>query len=210
MSGSDAQTISAALLIVGPLLGVVPVGNPALIPVWRMSREDHIRTVATHRQAWAMLNLGFGLATVLTASGLAILALAADPASVRAAGLTLAFVAYALGGALWTAVLAIRTRTTPVLGDMVADGAGPGPAEALVGAATTGMFDGFVVATSAALIALGVTMLVAGGVAAPVAGVVALGGVGGLAWLAIAGDVIPAALYLPTLLLGIALLAGWT
>jgi hypothetical protein len=210
MTGSDALTLAAILMIAGPLLGAVPVGNPSLIPIWRMSRADHIRTVGAHRRAWAMLNAGFGLATITTTSGLAILALAEDPSGTRSAGLTLAFVAYALGGALWLAVLAIRTRTTPALADLGADGTEPGPAETLVGAASTGLFNGFVVTTSTALVVLGLTPLLAGGLAAPVAAVIALSGVGGLAWLAIAGDVIPAALYLPTLLLGIALLVGWT
>lgn len=60
--------------------------------------------------------------------------------------------------------------------------------------------------TCAALVVLGATYLVGGGVPLPVAGLLALGGAGCLGWLAVAGDVIPAVLYLPTLLLGVALL----
>jgi hypothetical protein len=61
-----------------------------------------------------------------------------------------------------------------------------------------------------ALIALGGTLLVTGGIAAPVAVVSVLVGVIGVAWLMAAGDLIPAVRYLPTLVLGVALLAGWT
>ena len=210
MTGSDAQTVAAVLLIVGPALGAVPVGNPSLVPIWRMVREDHIRTVAAHHRAWAWLNAGFGFATVLTASGLAILATAADPRSARAAGLALAVVAYALGGALWLAVLAIRTRTTPALGDLVADGTDPGTAETLVAAANGGLFQGFVLATCAALVVLGLTLLLGGGIATPVAAIVALSGLGGLAWIATTDDLIPATLYPPTMLLGVAVLLGWS
>ena len=72
------------------------------------------------------------------------------------------------------------------------------------------MFAAFVVATCAALTVLGVTLLVTGGVAAPVAIATLVVGIATAAWLLAAGDVIPAVLYLPTLLVGVALLAGWT
>lgn len=206
MSGSE--TLAAILLIVGPLFGMVPVAHPRLIPIWSMARDDHVRTVGAHRRAWAWLNAGFGFATVLTTAGLVIVA-GQDPDASRAAGLTLAVVAYATGGVLWLTALAIRTRTTPALADLDAEGVDPGPAEVLVGSATSGIFAGFVALTCAALVVLGGTYLLAGGLAVPVAALIAVGGLGCLAWLLVAGDVIPAVLYLPTLLLGIALLAGW-
>jgi hypothetical protein len=202
-------TVAAVLLIVGPLLGAVPVGHPRLIPVWSMSRADHIRTVGANRRAWAMLNVGFGFATLLTTAGLLTLAVAADPASAGAAGRWLAVAAYALGGALWLVVLAARARTTPALADLGAPDSEPGPAELLVGNVTSGVFSGFVVLTCAALVVLGGTYLAAGGIAAPIAAIIAFAGIGCGVWLVVAGDVIPAVLYVPTLLLGIALLAGW-
>jgi hypothetical protein len=203
-----SETTAAVLLVVGPLLGAVPVAHPRLIPIWSMARDDFVRTVGAHRRAWAWLNAGFGFATVLTTAGLAIVA-AQDPGSSRAAGLVLALVAYAMGGTLWLTALAIRSRTTPALADLDAPGVDPGPAEVLVGSATSGAFAGYAALTCAALVVLGVTYLVTGGIAAPVAALIALGGVGCLVWLLAAGDLIPAVLYLPMLLLGIALLAGW-
>jgi hypothetical protein len=47
-------------------------------------------------------------------------------------------------------------------------------------------------------------------VAAPVAWLVAVVGALCVVWFLRAGDLIPAVLYVPTLLLGIALLAGWS
>ncbi len=57
---------------------------------------------------------------------------------------------------------------------------------------------------------LGLVLLATGGVAAPVAVATVVVGIATAAWLVVAGDIIPAVLYLPTLLIGVALLAGWT
>ena len=51
-------------------------------------------------------------------------------------------------------------------------------------------------------------LLVAGGVAAPAAGLAIVVGLLMAVWLSIRGDVIPAIFYAPTLVIGIALLAG--
>jgi hypothetical protein len=206
----DPITLAGWLLILSPVLGLVPVAHPRLMPIWSMDREGFIRTVGQHRRAWAWLNAGFTLATVGTTAGLAVMAMALGDDAGRAAALTATTVAYGVGGVLWCVVLAIRTRTTPALADLMAAGTDTEPAEGLVGAATGGIFVAFVALTSLALIALGLVLLAGGGVTAAVASVVALVGLLTLAWLLRAGDVIPAVLYVPTLLLGIALLAGWT
>jgi hypothetical protein len=206
----DATRLAAVLLVIGPLIGVLFVANPPLIGIWTASREVHLATVAAHRRGWILVNVGFGLATILTSGGLLVLAWAEDGAAARGAALVATAVAYAIGGVLWCAVLAIRTRTTPWLADLVAAGGATEPVESLLGATMGGLFGGFALVTAAALIALGGTLLLTGGIAAPVALVsVAIGAIG-VAWLLAAGDLIPAVLYLPTLILGIALLAGWT
>jgi len=206
----DPFTIAGWLLIASPLLGLVPVAHPALVPIWSMPRQDFIRTVGAHRRAWAMLNAGFVLATVGTTAGLAVLAIAPASDQGRAAALAATTVAYAVGGVLWCVVLAIRTRTTPALAELLAAGTATEPAEGLVGAATGGIFVAFVALTSVALIALGIVLLSGGGVAAPVAIVVITIGALTGAWLLRTGDVIPAVLYVPTMLVGVALLAHWT
>ncbi len=202
--------MAGILLVVGPLVGAIPIANPSLIRVWSVSRDEHLSIIGAHRRAWAALNVGFGLATITTAAGLAILALAAVPDNARSAALTAIALAYALAGALWCAVLAIRARTTPALADLVRDGRPTEPGETLLGAAQGGLFAAFVVVTSAALAALGLVLLLDGGVAPSIAVLTALVGLATATWLLVSGDVIPAVLYLPTMLVGAALLAGWT
>ena len=111
---------------------------------------------------------------------------------------------------LWCAVLAVRTRTTPALADLVAAGEATEPAETLLGAAMGGVFVAFALTTGGALVALGVALLAGGGVAAPVAGVAVVVGALAVVVQLVTGDLIPAVLYLPTLLIGVALLASWT
>jgi hypothetical protein len=201
----DPTVVAGLLLVVGPVAGLIPVGQPALIPVWSASRERHVAIVAAHRRAWLALNAGFGVATIATAAGLTALPLlVSDPGA--AAALVPGALTYLFGGVLWCVVLAIRSHVTPLLGDLVAAGAPTEPGEQLLGAAQTGLFAGFVVATAVALIALGVGLLAAGVGPAPVAVLQVVSGVGVLAWLLVAGDVIPAVVYMPTLVLGVALL----
>jgi hypothetical protein len=206
----ESITAAGVLFVLGPLVGAIPIANPSLLGVWSATRDEHLATIGAHRLAWAVLNLGFGLATIATAAGLAILALASAPDGARAAALVAIAIAYAVGGALWCALLAVRARTTPALADLVRTAKPTEPGESLLGAAQGGLFGAFVVATCVALTALGLTLLLTGGVAAPVAIATVVVGVGTAAWLLIAGDVVPAVLYLPTLLIGVALLAGWT
>jgi hypothetical protein len=103
----DAIRVAAVLLVVGPLIGAALVANPPLIGVWTAPRDVHLATVGAHRRGWALVNVGFGLATILTSGGLVVLAWAADGAGARGAALAATAVEYAVGGVLWSAVLAI-------------------------------------------------------------------------------------------------------
>jgi hypothetical protein len=202
----DATVVVGLLLVLGPVIGLLPVAHPALIPVWSASRERHVAIVAGHRRAWWALNAGFGLATFATAGALiALPGIAADPGTV--AGLQASGIVYTGAGVLWCAVLAMRGHVTPLLGDLVAAGAATEPAERLLGAAQRGLFAAFVLGTGLALISLGAALFAGGIVAGPVAAVQVLVGIGVIAWLLRTGDVIPAVLYVPTILLGVALLA---
>ena len=203
-------TVAAALLVAGPLLGIVGFYDRELWRVWMLPRDEHLALVDVHRRGWTMVNVGFIVATVLTAAGLLLLAastaLEDAPSAVLAAGA----VAYSIGGVLWCVVLAVRARTTPALARMVAKGIPTEPAETLLGGALGGLFAGFALVTSLALVAIGVALALGGGVAVPVAWLVALVGALVTAWFLAAGDIIPAVIYVPTLLVGLALLAGWT
>ena len=207
---SEGVTVAASLLVAGPIIGMIPVAYPPFLTIWSATRERHIEVVAAHRRAWWLLNAGFGTATVTTAGGLAALAGALDGDPARSAALTAVWVAYAMAGVLWGAVLGIRALVTPLVLDLGATEAPPGDAERLKDAASGGMFALFVVGTSVALAALGLVLAIAGGLAAPIALIAAaIAGVA-LGVQLVTGDTIPAVLYLPTLLIGIALLAGWT
>jgi hypothetical protein len=207
---NDELLAAAALLVAGSGLAWLSAMNPALFRYWSAPREDGLAIVRAHRLAWTLLNSGFIVATVVTAAGLVLLALALGGDAFRSAALVAVAVAYVMGGTLWCADLAIRIRTTPALADLVARGAPTEPAEALLGAATTGLFTAFTLVTAVALVVLGLTLAIAGGVALPVAllGAVIAGIV--IVTHLVTGDSVPAILYLPTLFIGVALLLGWT
>jgi hypothetical protein len=207
---TDGLTVAAVLLVLGPVVPGVALSNPALFRVWFAPRDEHLALVGAHRRGWAAINAGFTIATVLTTAGLALLAGNVHAADGQRAVLTSAVVAYAIAGSLWCVVLAIRTRTTPTLADLVAAGTPTEPAETLLGAALGGLFAAFILATSAALAVLGATLTGSGLIAAPVGWLTTLIPAVVIASFLRSGDAVPAVLYLPTLLVGVAFLLGWT
>ena len=207
---SDSLMVAAILLVVCPIVGGIGLARPALFSVWTAPREKHLALVRAHRRDWALANAGFAIATLGTAAGLAVLAEAVHADDGPRAVLIAAAVVYAIAGTLWCAVVAIRDRTTPALAGMVAVGTPTEPAETLVGAAMSGLFAAFMLATSASLAAIALTLALGGGVAAPVAWLATL-----IALVAIVGsltsrEVIPAVIYFPTFFIGLALLFGWS
>jgi hypothetical protein len=206
----DALAVAGLLLVLSPLIGAIPVAYPPLIPIWTTTRERHIATVASHRRAWHLLNLGFGLATLGTAGGIAALTVALAADAGQAALVVALAVAYLLGGVLWCAVLAIRGRTTPALHDLGAAGAEADAAETLLGAAIGGLFAGFVLVTGPAIVGLCAVLALGGTVSVPVAALAALVAAVATGSQIVNGDTIPAVLYPPTMLIGVALLAGWS
>ncbi|MEO8274088.1 MAG: hypothetical protein ABI620_08475 [Chloroflexota bacterium] len=207
---SDGLTIAAFLLVAGPVVGAVGVARPALFPAWTAPRDEHLALVRAHRRDWALANAGFAIATLTTATGLVVLAGAVHAEDGLRAVLLAATVMYAIGGTLWCSVVAIRDRTTPALAEMVAAGAPTEPAEALLGAAFSGLFQAFILTTCAALTAVGLELALGGGVAAPAAWFATLFAALAGARHLVSGDVIPAVVYFPTLLIGMALLLGWS
>ena len=206
----DAVTVGAALLVAGPVIAALCLMNPGFFRVWSMPRLEHLAFVAAHRRAWRMVNLGFVVATVLTGAGLSALSVTPDLAGRSGAILAGGTFAYGIAGALWCAVLAIRNRTTPLLAELVAGGQPTEPAEAVLGAALGGLFGVFVLTMGAAIIAIAVGLATGGAVAAPVAVLAGLIAAAGIAAQILTGDTVPAVLYVPTLLLGLALLVGWS
>ena len=207
---SDDLGLAAGLLVAGPVIGALCLTYPPFFRVWLVGREEHLAMVAAHPLAWRMVNAGFVVATVLTTAGLGVLVgspgLADRPRAILAAGVA----AYAIGGSLWCVVLAVRNRTTPQLAAMVAAGRPTEPAESLLGAALGGLFAAFVWTTSLAVLAVVAALAMGGAVGLPVAAISAVVAAIALGSQILTRDTIPAVLYVPTLLLGLALLAGWT
>ena len=207
---TDDIRLAAALLVAGPVIATLCLTYPPFFRVWLVGRDEHLAMVAAHPMAWRMVNLGFVVATVLTAAGLGVLAGRLDLADVPAGILASAAVAYAIGGVMWCIVLTVRNRTTPQLAAMVAADRPTEPAESLLGAALGGTFAGFVWTTGLAILGLSAALAMGGSVGLPVAAIAALVALVAIGGQLLTGDTIPAILYVPTLLLGIALLAGWT
>jgi hypothetical protein len=206
----DGLTVAAGLLVAGPAIGTLFLMYPPFWRVWTVPRAEHLALVAAHPVAWRMANVGFTVATLLTAAGLAVLAVTAGTDDGRRAVLAAAAVVYAIAGALWCAVVGIRTRTTPAVAAMVSAGTPTEPGETLLGAAIGGLFASFVLGTGGALVAVGLTLAVGGVVAAPVAWFATLIAALVVGSYLVSGDAIPAVLYGPTLAIGLALLVGWT
>jgi hypothetical protein len=200
------ETVAGWLLVVGTVAGLAPVGNPSLLRVFLVPRAEHIAIVAAHRRGWYALNGGFAAATVATTAALAMLALEVESDNAARAGLIAGTAAYGVGGVLWCAMLAIRSRVTPAL----AGRGDPDPAARLLEEAQGGLFATYVLMTAVALVVIGLALALGGGVSIVVAGLAILVGGGALVIQLVTGDLVPAVLYLPTLAIGIALLAGWT
>ena len=83
------------------------------------------------------------------------------------------------------------------------------PAEDIAGATLGGLFAAFVLTTGAALLTAGIGLALGGAVAAPVAWFSILVAVVAVVGTFVSGDVVPAVLYPPTLLIGLALLLDW-
>jgi len=204
----DALRVAAILLVAGAILLLPGFCDRGLWGIWTASREAHLAAVAAHRRGWMAVNAGFAVATILTSGGLVVLAAAAPVPDPSKAILAATAITYVIGGVMWCIALGVRSGTTPMLGAMVADGTSIEPVESLLGAAMSGLFSVFALATSGALLALGVTIALAAVVAAPVGWLIALAGALCIVWFLRAGELIPAVLYIPTLILGLALLGG--
>jgi hypothetical protein len=202
----EGARFAGVLLAGSGLAGVLLVGPSAFVSpaIWNGPEDVALRLIARHRLIWRTANVGFALATVMTAAGLFML-----PGEVGERGASLglaAAVAFALAGTLWLMTLSIRLAVTPgVASGFVADGTVDPvfPPLARLGGAT---YVAFIFIGGAAMVALGAAILIGGSIAAFVGWAsVAIGLliVGGYLMF---GDMLPAIVYFPTTIVGIALL----
>ena len=200
--------LPALLLVVGGVgfvaLAAASAGVPAAI--WTGPPEDSLPLIARHATIWRLANIGFVVATVLTAAGLFGL-----PWSLGEHGTGLALAAavgYAMAGTAWLIALFIRLGITPgVAASYVANGS-VDPAFAPLAALAGVLFAAFIVIGCSSLTALGVAALLGGALPIWVGWTTLSAGAAILVGYLVMGDTLPAFVYLPTILLGIVQLLG--
>lgn len=201
----QADGLAPLLLIVGALafvaLGAASAGVPAAL--WTGSPEISLPLIAQHATIWKLANLGFVIATVLTAAGLFVL-----PASVGQGGSGLAMVAavgYAMAATGWLVTLAIRLGITPTVAKAYADTGTIDPSFASLAGLAGVLFATFILLGCGSLAVLGGALLLGGALPAWVGwGILATSLAIVAAFLSM-GDTLPAFVYLPTLFLGLVL-----
>ncbi len=200
----DAERFAALLLIGGSICFLVGAFNPVLFSVWTAPTEMQLRLIAERAAAWSISNALFLGATVLTAAGLWLV-----PDLVGGSGAPVAraaTVAYLLGAVAWVMSLAVRLAVAPKTASAFVSTHAVDPSYAGLSSLAGGLFVVFTFVAGASLVALGLS-IVAGGSLPVIAGWFAavMGGMMVVGYLA-AGDMPPFVAYLPTGLLGIALL----
>jgi hypothetical protein len=198
----------------GLLLGAGGVGGGLLVAtslvvspvIWNGPEESALRLIAAHGRIWRTANVGFVIATVLTAAGVFVLtAVVGQQGTVLALA---AAVAFALASTLWLVTLAIRLSVTPgVASGYVAEGT-VDPAFAALGQLSSALFSAFILVGAAALVALGAAILYGGAIAAVLGWITAIAGLAIAASYLWFGDTLPAFIYMPTTAIGIVLLVA--
>jgi hypothetical protein len=203
------RSVEGAVLAIGAVLFLVGAGNPVLARAWVSPREAYLKIVAGHPTAWRVSHILFIVGTVLTAAGMAELPAAAGIHSVGARALvSVAGTVVAIGALLWIVALVGRLAVTSVVASAFVAGTGeatPVPSERWM----SELFAAFLLLAGLGLVALGLGFIVAP--VLPILGwvCVAFGVIIAGGYLAF-GDVPPFVVYLPTGLIGLALILGWT
>ena len=191
-------------LVLGAGAFIVGAANPSLFAVWTAPETTQLQLIHGAPMAWAITNVLFAVATVLTAGGLWL-----TPDSVGDQGLTLArvaAVAYVLGANAWLASLVFRLVVTPDAATTLIANGSVDPAYAVVARWSGGLFTLFTYVAGSSLVALGVAVVMGATLSALAGWFSIVIGAIIIAGYAIAGDMPPAVAYLPTGLLGITLL----
>jgi len=200
------STLDAILLFVGGIGGFALAAPSATVSsaIWTGSPDVALPLIARHSTIWRLANIGFVVATVLSAAGLFVLS-----SSLGANGEGLAraaAVAYAMAGTAWLVTLSIRLGITPgVAARYVAD-ATLDPAFAPLAGLGGVLFAAFILVGTSSLVALGAAVVLGGVLPAWTGWVILALSVAILGGYLLTGDTLPAFVYLPTIMLGIVLL----
>lgn len=192
------------LLLIGSLAFIVGAANPALGQVWSAPQDGQLRLIHDAATAWTITNALFFIATVLTAAGLWFVPERVGERGRMAA--RAATVGYLLAATAWLASLTFRLAVTPDAAATFVSTGSMDPTYVLMNHWAGGLFGAFTFVAGGSLVALGVA-LVAGRTVSALAGWFAiLVGLVITVGYAVFGDMPPFVAYIPTGLLGIALL----
>lgn len=202
----DVRQIAGLLLAGGGFALVLLVGPTAFVPpaIWNGPHDVALSLISEHSLIWRVANLGFALATILTAAGLFL-----TPGLVGDRGASIAWVSavvFVLAAAPWLLTLAIRLAITPGVADrFVADGTVDpdfDPLARLCGA----LFPAFILIASVSIVALGVAIVAGGSLGEPLGLACLVAGLAIGGSYVVIGDTLPAFVYLPTAAVGVAML----
>ena len=178
----DALQVAGQLLTGGGILLVLLVGPTAFVPpaIWNGSQDVALRLINEHALLWRIANVGFALATIVTAAGLFL-----APGLVGDRGASVAWVSavlFALAAVPWLTMLAIRVALTPgVAAGFVADGT-VDPSYLPLARLSVALFPVFILLAASAIVALGASIVLGGALGEPLGWACLVGG------LAIAGS----------------------
>lgn len=192
------------LLVVGSLSFIVAAFNPVLGPVWSAPQDVELRLIHDAATAWTITNVLFAIATVLTAAGIWFV-----PERIDARGRSIAraaTVVYLIAATSWLVSLTFRLTVTPAAATTFVASGSMDPTYVLLSRWALGLFSAFTYLAGGALVALGVALVVVRAMSAVVAWFAILIGLTIAVGYAVFGDMPPFVAYLPTGLIGLALL----
>lgn len=206
LQGPEALRIAAWLLVGGGVVLVLMVGPTTFVSpaIWNGPQDVALRLIRKHSQVWRVANVGFVLATIVTLAGLFLV-----PGLVGERATWLGLVSaelYLLAAVPWLVVLAIRLRVTPAVASTFVSEGTVDPAFVPLERLGNALFPFFILIASASIIALGAAIVLGGSLSGPLGWVCIVAGVAMAGSFVIIGDFIPALVYVPTFVVGIALL----
>jgi hypothetical protein len=202
----EGLRLAGLLLAGGGVLLFLLVGPTAFVSpaIWNGPQDVALRLISEHSLVWRVANIGFAMATIVTAAGLFL-----TPGLVGGRGASMAWVSavvFVLGAVPWLLTLAIRVAITPGVADgFVADGTVDPtftPLTRLNGA----LFPAFILTASASIAALGAAIIAGGTLGEPLGWACLVAGLAIGGSYLVVGDTLPAFVYLPTAAVGLAML----
>ena len=204
----EALRITGLLLAGGGVVLVLLVGPTTFVSaaIWNGSHDIALPLISQHPVVWRVANIGFALATVVTAAGLAL-----TPDLVGDRGRSMAWVSavvFVLAAVPWLITQAIRVVVTPGAADaFVAEGT-IDPAWVPLDRLSAALFPAFIMLAAASIATLGIAIIAGGALDGPVGWACLVAGLAIGGSYLVVGDTLPAFVYFPTTAVGIALLVS--